>query len=37
MFRWPDRPLTVLLAYTCIFVGLPALCALSYFWVKGLI
>jgi len=34
MFRWPDRPLTVFLAYGLVFVGLPVLCLLSYLWVK---
>lgn len=35
MFRWPDRILTVLLAYGLVFVGLPVLCALCYLWVRG--
>ena len=35
MFRWPDRLPTVILAYGLVFVGFPALCALSYFWIKG--
>src|SRR5207302_1315871 len=30
MFRWPDRPITVILAYGLVFVGLPILCLLSY-------
>lgn len=35
MFRWPDNPLTVTLAYGMVFVGFPALCVLSYLWVTG--
>jgi len=35
MFRWPDRIVTVALAYGLVFVGLPALCVLSYLWVRG--
>lgn len=35
MFRWPDRPLTVLLAYGLVFAGVPVLCWLSYLWVRG--
>jgi hypothetical protein len=35
MFRWPDRVLTVILAYGLVFLGLPALCVLSYLWIKG--
>jgi hypothetical protein len=37
MFRWPDRLLTVILAYGMVFVGLPVLCLLSYLWVKGIL
>ena len=37
MFRWPDRPVTVILAYGLVFVGIPLLCALSYLWVRGAI
>ncbi len=37
MFRWPDSPLTVVLAYGMVFLGLPVLCVLSYLWVKGAI
>jgi hypothetical protein len=35
MFRWPERIGTVVLAYALVFLGVPALCALSYFWVTG--
>ncbi len=35
MFRWPDNWLTVTLAYGLVFVGFPALCVLSYLWVRG--
>jgi hypothetical protein len=35
MFRWPDKPITVILAYALVFVGLPLLCFLSYLWVRG--
>jgi hypothetical protein len=35
MFRWPDRWITVLLAYGLVFVGFPVLCLLSYLWVQG--
>ena len=35
MFRWPERGPTVLLAYGLVFLGLPALCWLSYLWVTG--
>ncbi len=35
MFRWPDQLVTVLIAYGLVFVGLPALCVLSYLWVRG--
>lgn len=35
MFRWPDTPMTVILVYGLVFVGVPLLCALSYFWIKG--
>jgi hypothetical protein len=35
MFRWPERFVTVLLAYGLVFVGLPLLCWLSYLWVTG--
>ena len=27
MFRWPERLLTVILAYGLVFIGLPVLCA----------
>ena len=37
MFRWPDSPLTVVLAYGLVFVGLPVLCVLSYLWVRGVL
>ena len=35
MFRWPEKLLTVIVAYGLVFVGLPILCFLSYLWVKG--
>lgn len=35
MFRWPDKPLTILLAYSLVFLGIPALCVISYLWVSG--
>jgi hypothetical protein len=35
MFRWPDKPIMVILAYGLVFVGLPVLCVLSYLWVTG--
>lgn len=35
MFRWPEKLLTVIVAYGLVFVGLPLLCLLSYLWVKG--
>jgi hypothetical protein len=35
MFRWPERLVTVILAYGLVFVGVPVLCALSYLWIKG--
>jgi hypothetical protein len=35
MFRWPEHIGTVILAYALVFLGVPALCALSYFWVTG--
>jgi hypothetical protein len=35
MFRWPDEPITVILAYSLVFVGLPILCVLSYLWING--
>lgn len=37
MFRWPDKWITVALAYGLVFVGFPALCYLSYLWVRGAI
>jgi hypothetical protein len=33
MFRWPER--LAWLAYTLVFLVLPALCVLSYLWVRG--
>jgi hypothetical protein len=35
MFRWPERLVTVLLAYGLVFLGVPVLCVLSYLWIKG--
>lgn len=35
MFRWPERLLTILLAYGMVFLGFPILCVLSYLWVRG--
>jgi hypothetical protein len=37
MFRWPDNPATVILAYGLVFVGIPVLCLLSYLWVRGIL
>ncbi len=37
MFRWPDKPLTAIMVYGLVFLGFPALCYLSYLWVKGAI
>jgi hypothetical protein len=37
MFRWPDKPLTVLFAYGMVFLGIPLLCWLSYLWIKGVL
>ena len=37
MFRWPDKLVTVVLAYGLVFVGFPLLCYLSYLWVTGAI
>jgi hypothetical protein len=35
MFRWPDRPIMVFVAYGLVFIGAPVLCVISYLWITG--